>query len=628
VNYSIDGGTTFSASTIFNVGAGVYSITVTNANGCSATSSATITEPTPLVVPTSFTNESCFGYCDGIAGTAPSGATPPYSYAWSSGPTGVPFISGLCVGTYTVNVTDAHGCALSAAITISGPAAITIASVTPSQPSCNGGTNGSIVIGASASAVGYSIDGGTTFQPSNSFSGLTAGTYSIAVQDATGCPATSTVTINEPTALGVTPGASSTICFGQSATIAANGTGATPSYNYTWTDASGTTVGSAASVTVSPTTVGANVYTVTITDANGCGPVTATVTVTMNPVLSVTASADVTVCPGDNASISTVSASGGNGGPYTYTWTNNANTSVLAGPSQTATTSQSPVTYTITLSDGCSPNVTDQVIVNWFALPAVNYSVDVTQGCTPLVVTFASTTSAGATATYSWDFGDGNTSTAAAPTNTFVDPTCYDITLNIVTSDGCAIDTIINNQVCVFPIPVPDFSFNPQPTDVFNTDITFTNLTLGGSTYTWNFAGLGTSDEVNPTFTFPADGGNTYNVCLNTVSADGCSADICHDVIILDQFIMYVPNTFTPDGDGVNEIFLPIFQGEAPLSYEFYVFDRWGEVIFQSNNKLVGWDGTNKSAQCKEDVYVWKIRVKKKTNSEGMEYLGHVNLLR
>ncbi|HLP11632.1 MAG TPA: gliding motility-associated C-terminal domain-containing protein [Flavobacteriales bacterium] len=626
--YSIDGGVTFQASNVFTgLPAGPCTPVADNGNGCQATGTATINEPTPLNVPISVTPETCMGSCDGIGGTAPSGGTAPYTYSWTSGATG-PFATALCSGTYTVIVTDDHGCTGTGTAVITGPAAVSIISITPTQPSCNGGANGSVVVNASPTVTNFSIDCGATFQPTGTFTGLTSGVYCATVTDAAGCSATQNFTINQPTVLGVSPGATSTVCFGQTATVAASGTGATPGYTYVWTDASGTTVGTAASISVTPTTVGANVYTVNVNDANGCGPVTATVTVTMTPPLAVTASADVSVCPGDAATISTVSATGGTGSGYTYTWTNNVDASALSGSSQSVTPSTGSTTYTVTLSDGCSPSVTDQVVVTWFALPGVTYTVDNNQGCTPVTVNFTNTTVAGGTATYSWNFGDGNTSTSANPTNVFVGDGCYDIGLSIVTADGCAIDTVISNQICVFPIPVPDFTFNPQPTDVFNTEIDFTNLTMGGSTYTWDFAGLGSSTSINPSFEFPNDGGGTYNICLNTVSDNGCTASICHDVIILDQFIMYVPNTFTPDGDGVNDIFLPIFQGEDPLSYEFFIFNRWGEIIFQSNNKQVGWDGLHKSMQSKEDVYVWKIRVKKAMVEEKLEFNGHVNLLR
>ncbi|HYG50363.1 MAG TPA: PKD domain-containing protein, partial [Flavobacteriales bacterium] len=229
---------------------------------------------------------------------------------------------------------------------------------------------------------------------------------------------------------------------------------------------------------------------------------------------------------------------------------------------------------------------------------------------------------------YSWNFGDGTTSTLAAPTHTFVDAGCYDISLTIITADGCTVDTVINDQVCVYDFPIPDFVFQPQTTTVFNPEITFTNMTIGGTTYDWDFAGLGTSTLDNPAFTFPSSSGGVYNVCLTAVNASGCVAQVCHEVTIQDEFLIYTPNTFTPDGDGVNDIFIPIIQGHDPATYEFYVFDRWGEIIFKTTDYTQGWDGMHKGSKSKEDVYVWKVRVKKNMVEETLDFNGHVNLLR
>jgi large repetitive protein len=628
VQYSSDGGTTFQASNVFNEPAGTYTMVGMNPMGCQAVTTVTVNEPTLLVVPMSFSDETCFGFCDGIAGTAPSGGTGAYSYAWSNGATGSPFISSLCAGSYTVTVTDANGCVQTGTTTVGGPPAINITSIVPAQPSCNGGTNGSIVITGSPTSTGYSITGGAPFFPTGTFTGLAAGTYNVVVQDAGGCTATGTTTVTEPTAVTVTPGPAVTVCQGQNATIFATGGGGTIPYTYSWTDATGAPAGAASSVTVTPTVVGANVYNVTVSDNNGCGPVTTSVTVTLNPPLTVVASADQFVCPGNSANISAV-GSGGNGGPYIYTWTNNVSPAILTGSGQTVTTTTGATTFTITLSDGCStPTATDVLDINWFTLPAVSYTISNQQGCSPVVVDFTNLTAAGASPTITWDFGDGSTGSGNNITHTFSTAGCYDINLDIVTSDGCSVDTTIYGQICVFAYPQPDFVFQPIPADVFNPEITFTNTTLGGDFYSWDFAGLGTDNATHPQFTFPATGGGTYTVCLTASTTQGCTASVCHDVVINDVFLLYVPNSFTPDGDGLNDIFLPSLQGENPETYEFRIFNRWGETIFFTTDKTIGWDGTHKNIKSKEDVYVWKVRVKKSINQEVIEKTGNVNLLR
>lgn len=624
-SFSIDNGLTFQASNVFtNVAAGAYNIVVQSAGGCSANGTTTVNSPTAVTAIPGGNDESCFGACDGFAVVAPGGGTAPYTFSWTGPVTGTTaLLSDLCSGTYNVTVTDDNGCTATASQVINGPVAVTITGTPMTPPSCNGGANGSITVNATGTApFTYSNNGGTSFQVSNIFNSLTAGTYNIIAQDANGCTATTTVIVTQPTPVTVTSSADVTICIGQSTTISVTPGGGTGPYNFVWDHG----LPNLASHSVTPAT-SPDVYNVSVTDANGCGPALESITVTLNPPLAVTANTSQSVCPGDCATITATGATGGDGN-YTYTWTNNIDGTVLSGANQTVCPTVQ-TDYTITITDGCgTPAAQSTITIGIFALPAISYGPYTSQGCAPWPVAFNNLTNAGASATCLWDFGDGTTSTNCDPTHVFTTPGCYDVSLSMVTSDGCAIDTLVNDNVCVFAVPTAEFTFGPQPTDIFNTEIDFSNLSIGGVTYDWDFAGLGSSTLINPTFAFPVDSGGTYKVCLETVNSNNCYDSTCHFVVIDEVFLIYVPNAFTPEGDGTNEIFLPILQGEDPFSYELFIFNRWGEVIFQSNNKQIGWDGTHKGMKSKEDVYVWKIRVKKKAVEEHLQYIGHVTLLR
>lgn len=618
--YSINGGTSFQASNVFNVPAGTYNVVVQNTGGCQGTATAVVTQPAQLTAPVSSTNETCAGACNGIGGTAPSGGTAPYHYSWSIAGVGdVPFVNTLCSGTHTVTVTDASNCQVNASITISGPVGVDITATAPTQPGCFGAGNGSLTVTATGpTALEYSIDNGTSFQTSNIFNSLAAGTYQVVVRDTNGCRDNINVTIGEPAALSITAGNDLTICQGQNATITAAGSGGTAPYTISWSH--GLPLGNSHTVIPGTTTT----YNISLTDANGCGPVTESVIVTVHPPLSVTALSDQSICPGAAATIS-ATGSGGNGGPYTYTWTNNINATTLTGAVQSVSPNVS-TTYTVTVSDGCTtPNATDQVTITLLSLPFTSFTADTLSGCSPVMVNFSH---AAAGANCSWNFGDGTTSNDCTPQHVFSEPGCYNISLTVTDANGCTSDTSVNNMICVFAIPVAGFTFGPVDADIFHPEVYFTNLTTGGSQYTWNFEGGGSSHEINPVYTFPTDSGGHYQVCLNTISNHGCIDSACHVVNIGDQFLLYVPNTFTPDGDGLNDIFLPVLQGEAPLTYELYIFNRWGELIFLSTDKLKGWDGTHKGIISKEDVYVWKLRVRKKMNQDKIERMGHINLLR
>ena len=620
--YSIDGGTTFLASNVFSVSAGVYNIVVQNAIGCQATGTATVTEPSVLTIAAgTLQNETCVGMCDGQVAALPSGGAGGYIVNWTGPSGGIGLsLTNVCSGAYTATVTDVNGCTAAASTNVTGAIAVTIVSATPTNPTCNGGTNGQLVIVGSATVTQYSIDNGATFQATGTFTGLAAGPYVVVVTDANGCSATQNITLTQPTALSVTSSPNVNICMGSNTTISATGAGGTGPYNYQWDDPTNATT---AAVNVSPAAT--TTYNVVVTDANGCGPVNESVTVTVGAPLNVIALTNQTICPGASVNIS-ANASGG-GGVYNYSWSNNINASVLSGQNQTVTPSVTTI-YTVTLTDNCgTPSVTDNITITVLALPAVNIAANVTQGCSPVVVNFTNSTAG--VSSCSWDFGDGTTSVNCNETHVFTSPGCYNITFNASTTvGGCPVDTTINNMICVYAIPVADFVASPQPTNIYNTIINFTNTSVGANSYNWNFAGLGTGNSMNPTFEFPSDSGGTYPICLNVVSAQGCIDSVCHDVVINGEFLIYVPNAFTPDGDGINDVFLPIVRGEDPTSYELMIFDRWGELIFQSNNKVIGWDGTHNNTKSKEDVYVWKVKVKKKENEDKLQYIGHVTLLR
>jgi gliding motility-associated-like protein len=150
-----------------------------------------------------------------------------------------------------------------------------------------------------------------------------------------------------------------------------------------------------------------------------------------------------------------------------------------------------------------------------------------------------------------------------------------------------------------------------------------------GDSYSWNFAGLGTSDVANPSFVFPAENEGTYNVCLTVTTNQGCADSICHVVEIMEEFLVYVPNAFTPDGDGINDLFLPVFSDYSRVvEYEFLIFNRWGENIFISNVPGETWDAQHKNIIVKEDVFVWKLKFKNSETGEIYSKVGHVSVLR
>ncbi len=621
--YSIDNGATFQASNVFNgLAAGTYDIVVQDGNGCTVTGQETLTEPTELTITFSAFDETCAGACDGFAIVIPNGGVTTYSYTWSSSANNSPNENNLCVGTYDLTVTDANGCTVDTLnFPIGGPAPIVINTTTIVDESCNGSCDGSITIDAPL-ATQFSIDNGTTFQASNTFNGLCAGNYDIVVQDANGCPATTTAIVNSPAPLSATVSNDTTICTGGTATLTAGGLGGTTPYTYLWDDPN-------ASTTATITTTVAGTFNVTVTDDNGC-TAQATVTVAIAPPLTVTALTSQSICPGDQVTISAIGG-GGDGGPYNYDWTNDDGSGWTASGQFQTVAPTVTTTYTVTVSDNCgSTTTTDQITITVNQEPVVNFSADNLAGCTPVTTTFTNLTDPLMTGTCYWDFGDGNFSTDCNPTHTYTIPGCYDVTLTVYSPDNCVSDTTFTQMICVYAYPQADFLFGPQPTNVLNPTINFANTSTGAISYEWIFDNLGGSNEEHPSFTFPDDGPGGYDVCLVATSANDCVDTICYRVIIDDLFLVYVPNAFTPDGDGDNDYFFPVVSGIEPLSYQFLIYDRWGELIFESRHPELQWGGSVKgnSDAAKQDVYVWKLIVTDAVNGKQHEMIGHVTLLR
>jgi gliding motility-associated-like protein len=283
----------------------------------------------------------------------------------------------------------------------------------------------------------------------------------------------------------------------------------------------------------------------------------------------------------------------------------------------------------VEVTDLCGDSLMHTYNIGWHPLPTPMMTAS-PAGCGPLSVLFTNTTPLSMVGgNCSWVISNGATSSACDTMSTVLyTPGLYDATLTITSPDGCVNDSTFVGIAEVYPDPVAFFSWTPVNPTILDGDVTFNDLSTGAVTWDWDIAGLMTSNAQNPSFDFTQQDSGDYQVCLGVSSQYGCLDTICQMITIYDVNLVYVPNTFTPDGDGVNDIFLPVVRGVDPKDYELMIFNRWGELIFQSQLVGGGWDGTHKSKQAKQDVYVWKLKTRDKYNEEKKEYIGHVNLLR
>jgi gliding motility-associated-like protein len=632
-SYSWAPGTGLSSTTVFNPVANPavttnYTITTT-LNGCSGSDNVTVYADPQIIIAKTAINVSCNGACDGQTIVIPNGGSNVFSYSWTGG-CNTASCSGLCPGLYTVIVTDSWGCTATADTSVTEPPLLTVAITAQTPASCNGicdGTATAAANGGSPGAAGYAYLWNTVpAQNTAAANALCAGPHTVTVTDPLGCQANTSVTITEPTPVVVQPISPVTICIGSSTTITALPSGGNGGYNYGWLPAG--TGGNVPSVTVSP--IVTTTYTVNVTDQNGCAAPAITALVNVNPPLNVTALGTTSVCPGSSAPISAVA--GGGDGNYTYIWTpagTPPGTPVLVTPAATTD-------YTVTVTDGCgTPSATDHVIITVLPLPNPVFSANITSGCAPLCVNFtdASTIPGGSIAAWEWDFGDGGPNDVTQnPSHCFPNPGLYSITLTDTSAAGCHFTFTNTNMIDVFALPDAEFSAAPNPASVLNSEVSFTDLTTSASPvsyWEWIFGdgdSLGTSTP-DPVHAYPNETAASYIATLIVHNTNGCYDTVAHGIDVGPEFTFFIPNAFTPNGDGINDYFNGA--GIGITKYEMMVFDRWGNMIFDTESLGKPWDGKANagSEMAQQDVYVWKVKLTdvfdKKHN-----YIGTVTIVK
>jgi gliding motility-associated-like protein len=219
-------------------------------------------------------------------------------------------------------------------------------------------------------------------------------------------------------------------------------------------------------------------------------------------------------------------------------------------------------------------------------------------------------------------------------TNTFTTPGCYDVTLTTTSNNGCVNSLTSTNLICVEGAPNAAFTPSNSILTDDNTNVMFNNNTTGASQYVWSFGdGSPISTLTDPSHDYQTGDYGNYLVVLVATSPLGCIDSAQATIQIQEPLIYYVPNTFTPDNDNFNQTFKPIFtSGFDPYDYTLYIFNRWGEIIFESHDANVGWNGTYGSngeiEMVQDGTYTWKIEFKTKANDERKMIIGHVNILR
>ncbi len=439
-------------------------------------------------------------------------------------------------------------------------------------------------------------------QTSSTISNLTPGNYSCLITYPGLCTTDSlTVTVNDarPT---VTPVPTATICIGQTVSLTANTSGGIPGYNYVWS-----TNGNVVNPAVSPT-VSTN-YTVISTDSNGCSSLPESLFVNVNPPLSIQTTNAISICDSSSTTLS-VQTQGGNGN-YSYMWSPSIGLSdstisnPVAAPGITTN-------YSVIVTDDCgSPATNSSVTVTIVPQPAPFISSNVLSGCVPLCVTFNDTLQTSCS-TATWTFGDGADTISCNNVNhCFTKPGTYTISKTVTSTAGCIGSITKSKYITVYPQPDASFTYLPNPVLIIDPAVHFTDLSKDAISWHWSFGDYMNDSSVvkNPLHVYSDTG--CYALQLIVENTFGCTDTFNSEVCVEMEFEFYAPNSFSPNNDGINDVFLPQGIGVNENDYALIIFDRWGKEIFKTSKWGEGWNGNtlNGVKTGPENTYVWLVRV-------------------
>jgi len=358
-------------------------------------------------------------------------------------------------------------------------------------------------------------------------------------------------------------------------------------------------------------------YTVTqITDAGCSNAANGTQTIIVNPLPPVFAGNDVTLCDGDQYTQQAT-------GAQTYVWDNGTPNGGTITPAATAT-------YSVTGTDVNGCEATDDVTVTVEPIPQPSFVADTTAICEPGTVSFTNTTIGNFTECV-WDFGNGNSGVGCTDIpNLYENGGTFDVTLTVTSVNGCTNSVTYDDYIYVENIPDPSFIPSLYTVLSLDTEVSFENTSGGASNYVWDFGDDSpTVTTQNPTHEFPGDATSGYLVTLYGFSPLGCVDSFQTVIQVNEEVIYYIPNTFTPDGDEFNQTFQPVFTaGIDPFDWRMLIYNRWGQVIWESNDPTQGWDGTFNGKLVQDGTYVWTVEFKTIASDERRTDSGHVNVIR
>jgi gliding motility-associated-like protein len=469
------------------------------------------------------------------------------------------------------------------------------------------------------------------------FEDLEAGNYDLEVSDQSGCSYTSEFDLADPEPPAITVSDDDQICIGGTAVLTAEAASGGP-YGFNWT-VNGDPVGQGASILVSPT--GTTTYDVQGVDGAGCVTQPGSVTVGIYDGFTVDITAEDLICLGDEVLLSAIDVTGGEGNGYSFDFAYDGVTFAAGEEDEVGFVPPLTGEFCVTVSEACTtPPVTACMEVEVEQPYDLTLAADTTRGCVPEAIPFSHSIPSAFVQSQGWDFGDGGQSVEATPVHIFDEPGVYDIALSVITTTGCVNTTIADNYIQVYTPPSVGFDAGPQPTTAPDTRIDFES-SVSPNVVEWNWTFIfgvvdAVSNEPDPTYTFPMGQGGIYPVTLAVVDTNGCESQVTRNVEIFDFFNVFIPNAFTPNNDGFNDLWAVYGTDIDPDRFEMSVFNRWGEEVFHTTDLDEGWVGQSDDDKLDpgtwyysmDGVYAYRIVLYSESTNEKREVKGFINLTR
>ncbi len=589
-----------STQTAVNLGQGVYDVIITDANSCSVT--ATVSVNTQAISwslsAATATNVACHGGSNGAAAAVITNpGTNTFLYSWNtSPPQNAQTAANIPTGSYTCTVTDENGCVLTAVSAINQPNILS-STVNSTPTMCMGSVGSATVItGGGTPPYGY-VWNTTPAQTTSVINNLAQGQYTIVVTDEHNCKdsAVSTIsTINPP--LQITDVITKSICGGPSGAIAVTGiTPSSPPFSYLW---------NTGQTTNSLSAIFPGTYTVMVTDANGCeGSKSVMVSIITTFPIQISTTDDY--C---GKSIGSATATPVANPPYVYLWSNGQSTQII--------NNLTAGNYTVQITDsyGCK----DSVPVFIGTLPSLSIQTNTTTTyCFKNYGTATANPSGFQPYQYVWTTIPGST------TQTITNLFAGNYTVYVTDAENCkdtAVVTITNVNDVLSPV------FESQPSTYLYSENPITITVIPNSGWTLNDGYLSAGDSIHALsiiYTFQQAG--DYTATYYFTSTHGCTDIVIYNLNIIDYPTLYIPNSFTPNNDGKNDVFMA--EGTFIDSFQMYIYDRWGNLITTLEGLNVSWNGYFKGKEAAEDVYVYKATATDITGKQ-LSLEGQINLIR